>query len=182
MTHLYLTYSTTNVNVIRPLFIYTDIWCSSGQFMADGTLVQTGGDFEGNKKIRTLAPYPSAGNCDWVETNVPLARGRWYSSNQVLPGGTRQIVVVRIEIIGVRVTKPTIPQFHIQNEIFLAKERSLTDAAFYRFVGTFNLKYLTGLNTIWKLLFHQWSSRCRFFQSLCLCIYIILYCLYFLIL
>lgn len=66
-------------------------------------------------------------------------------------------------------------QQEIQNEIFLAKERSLTDAAFYRFVGTFNLKYLTGLNTIWKLLFHQWSSRCRFFQSLCLCTYIILF-------
>jgi hypothetical protein len=84
---------TPGPNKVRPLFIYTDTWCSSGQFMADGTLVQTGGDFEGNKKIRTLAPCPSAGNCDWVETNVPLARGRWYSSNQVLPGGTRQIVV-----------------------------------------------------------------------------------------
>jgi hypothetical protein len=32
----------------RPLFIFTDTWCSSGQFRADGTLVQTGGDADGN--------------------------------------------------------------------------------------------------------------------------------------
>lgn len=68
-------------------------------------------------------------------------------------------------------------QQEIQNEIFLAKERSLTDAAFYRFVGTFNLKFLTGLNTIWKLLFHQsadvdFSSHNAYL--------LILYCLYFL--
>lgn len=64
-------------------------------------------------------------------------------------------------------------QQEIQNEIFLAKERSLTDAAFYRFVGTFNLKFLTDLNRIWKLLFHQWSSRCRLFQSQRLYTYIV---------
>lgn len=37
---------------VRPLFVFTDTWCSSGQFFADGTMIQTGGDFEGNKKIR----------------------------------------------------------------------------------------------------------------------------------
>jgi hypothetical protein len=80
-------------NTVRALFINTDTWCSSGQFMADGTMVQTGGWRDGNFKIRTLAPCPSGGNCDWVETNVPLAKGRWYASNHVLPGGNRQIVV-----------------------------------------------------------------------------------------
>lgn len=39
---------------VRPLFVYTDTWCSSGQFMGNGMMVQTGGDFEGNKKIRYL--------------------------------------------------------------------------------------------------------------------------------
>ena len=78
---------------VRPLFIFTDTWCSSGQFFADGTLVQTGGDFEGNRKIRTIAPCGAGGNCDWVETNTPLASGRWYATNHILPGGNRQIVV-----------------------------------------------------------------------------------------
>ncbi len=37
---------------IRPLFIQTDTWCSSGQFDADGTLVQTGGDNDGLSKVQ----------------------------------------------------------------------------------------------------------------------------------
>lgn len=78
---------------VRPLFILTDTWCSSGQFMSNGQMVQTGGDFEGNIKIRSLSPCGAGGNCDWVETKDSLAKGRWYSSNHVLPGGTRQIVV-----------------------------------------------------------------------------------------
>ena len=79
---------------VRPLFIFTDTWCSSGQFFADGTLVQTGGDFEGNFKIRTLAPCPATGTCDWDElAGVQLAVGRWYASNQILQSGIRQIIV-----------------------------------------------------------------------------------------
>jgi hypothetical protein len=78
---------------VRPLYIFTDTWCSSGQFVDNGVMVQTGGDFEGNRKIRTLAPCAVNGNCDWVELAEPLAVGRWYSSNQLLPTGTRQIIV-----------------------------------------------------------------------------------------
>lgn len=78
---------------VRALFIFTDTWCSSGQFMWNGQMVQTGGDFEGNKKIRTLTPCPASGNCDWTETGTELSRGRWYSTNHILPGGNRQIVM-----------------------------------------------------------------------------------------
>jgi hypothetical protein len=35
-------------NSVRPLTIFTDTWCSSGQFLADGTLVQTGGNLADN--------------------------------------------------------------------------------------------------------------------------------------
>ena len=84
---------TPGPNTVRPLYIFTDTWCSSGHFIANGQMVQTGGDFEGNRKIRTLSPCASRGNCDWVETNDVLAVGRWYSSNQLLPSGLRQIIV-----------------------------------------------------------------------------------------
>ncbi|KAJ6778251.1 SECRETED PROTEIN-RELATED [Salix koriyanagi] len=43
-------------NQIRPLMILTDTWCSSGQFLHDGTLLQTGGDLDGFKKIRKARP------------------------------------------------------------------------------------------------------------------------------
>lgn len=80
-------------NSVRPLFIVTDTWCSSGQFFPDGTLVQTGGDYDGLYSVRRFEPCPDDGACDWVEsTDEYLQDGRWYSTNQLLPD-KRQIVV-----------------------------------------------------------------------------------------
>lgn len=80
-------------NGIRALFIQTDTWCSSGQFLADGTLLQTGGNLDGAQKIRRIAPCPSTGTCDWVEDpKTELAEPRWYATDQLLPDG-RVIVV-----------------------------------------------------------------------------------------
>lgn len=42
---------TPGSNAIRPLFVFTDTWCSSGQFDANGQLVQTGGDADGLMKV-----------------------------------------------------------------------------------------------------------------------------------
>ncbi|XP_073391791.1 aldehyde oxidase GLOX isoform X2 [Physcomitrium patens] len=50
-------------NQVRPLYVYTDTWCSSGQFFNNGRMVQTGGDFEGNRKIRTLQPCGAGDHC-----------------------------------------------------------------------------------------------------------------------
>jgi len=82
---------TPGSNDIRPLFVYTDTWCSSGQFDANGKLVHTGGDADGLFKIRTFSPC-GGGGCDWVELDGGLKEGRWYASNQILPDGS-QIVV-----------------------------------------------------------------------------------------
>ncbi|KAK7251775.1 hypothetical protein RIF29_35285 [Crotalaria pallida] len=81
-------------NQIRPLKILTDTWCSSGQFLPNGTLLQTGGDLDGYKKIRKFQPCPSSTpSCDWEELNdVELSQGRWYSTNQILPDGSVIIV------------------------------------------------------------------------------------------
>ncbi|KAM7254785.1 hypothetical protein ACFE04_020026 [Oxalis oulophora] len=80
-------------NHIRPLMILTDTWCSSGQFLPDGTLLQTGGDIDGLKKIRKFEPCEVYGVCDWVELDdVALTAGRWYATNQILPDGTVIIV------------------------------------------------------------------------------------------
>ncbi|KAH7285276.1 hypothetical protein KP509_33G020200 [Ceratopteris richardii] len=80
-------------DTVRPLSIFTDTWCSSGQFLSDGTLLQTGGDFEGKFKIRRLSPCSPSGTCDWVEdSKASLIDPRWYATNQILPDG-RVIVV-----------------------------------------------------------------------------------------
>ncbi|KAG0621540.1 hypothetical protein M758_3G027900 [Ceratodon purpureus] len=86
-----------NSGVVRPLFIQTDTQCSSGQFLADGQLGQTGGDREGAQVIRNLARNcffvtPINTICDWVEGAQKLNVGRWYATNQLLPDG-RQIIV-----------------------------------------------------------------------------------------
>ncbi|KAG0561017.1 hypothetical protein KC19_9G031000 [Ceratodon purpureus] len=87
-----------NSGVVRPLFFQTDTQCSSGQFLRDGTLGQTGGDREGTQITRTL-PFkcmyvnPTDKICDWVESSQKMAANtRWYATNQLLPDG-RQIVV-----------------------------------------------------------------------------------------
>lgn len=78
---------------LRPLTVKTDTWCSSGQFGPNGTLIQTGGQGNGSRKVRTFAPCPPGGECDWVESStVSLQADRWYATNQLLPDG-RQIIV-----------------------------------------------------------------------------------------
>lgn len=80
-------------NKIRPLMILTDTWCSSGQFLPDGTLLQTGGDRDGVKKIRKFRPCEANGFCDWEElADVALVNARWYATNQILPDGSVIIV------------------------------------------------------------------------------------------
>ncbi|KAJ8753866.1 hypothetical protein K2173_000120 [Erythroxylum novogranatense] len=80
-------------NQIRPLMILTDTWCSSGQFLYDGSLLQTGGGIDGFKKIRKFEPCEPNGSCNWVELDdVVLSEGRWYASNQILPDGSVIIV------------------------------------------------------------------------------------------
>ncbi|MCO5569665.1 hypothetical protein L7F22_023381 [Adiantum nelumboides] len=77
-------------NKARPLEVLTDTWCSSGAFVANGTLLQTGGFNDGAKAIRYLPPCADA-TCDWLETGHLFA-ARWYASNQILPDN-RVIVV-----------------------------------------------------------------------------------------
>ncbi|XP_071705511.1 aldehyde oxidase GLOX-like [Rutidosis leptorrhynchoides] len=87
-------------NYLLPLMVVTDTWCSSGQFLPDGTLLQTGGDNDGFKKIRRFKPCENR-LCDWEELeNIELAEGRWYSSNQILPNGSVIIVGGR-DAVGV---------------------------------------------------------------------------------
>ncbi|KAI3917931.1 hypothetical protein MKW98_000165 [Papaver atlanticum] len=82
-----------STNEIRPLMIQTDTWCSSGQFLPDGTLLQTGGDRDGFKKIRKFIPCERNESCDWEELqDSKLISGRWYSTNQILPDGSVIIV------------------------------------------------------------------------------------------
>ncbi|KAG0600438.1 hypothetical protein M758_11G034300 [Ceratodon purpureus] len=82
-----------DLKTVRSLFIFTDTWCSSGQFFSDGTLWQTGGDAEGSRRIRTFTPCDASGDCDWVETTTNLTVRRWYATNHLLPEGNRQIVI-----------------------------------------------------------------------------------------
>ncbi|KAI5059752.1 hypothetical protein GOP47_0026071 [Adiantum capillus-veneris] len=77
-------------NRARPLMVLTDTWCSSGAFVANGTLLQTGGFNDGATAIRYFQPCVGA-TCDWLETGH-LSAARWYASNQILPDN-RVIVV-----------------------------------------------------------------------------------------
>ncbi|KAL8217635.1 hypothetical protein R6Q57_021008 [Mikania cordata] len=76
-------------NTVRPLMVLSNVWCSSGSLMPDGTVTQTGGTGDGAFVVRT---YSSCDTCDWDEIPNGLAQGRWYATNHVLPDG-RQIII-----------------------------------------------------------------------------------------
>lgn len=76
-------------NSIRALMVQTDVWCSSGAVMANGSLVQTGGYNDGERAVRIFQPCPS---CDWEEIPFALGARRWYATNHILPDG-RQIII-----------------------------------------------------------------------------------------
>ncbi|KAJ0987837.1 hypothetical protein J5N97_006193 [Dioscorea zingiberensis] len=117
-------------NTLRPLSIITDTWCSSGQFLPDGTLIQTGGDLDGLRRIRSFSPCID-GRCDWVELASPLlSAGRWYATNQILPDGT-------IIIVGGRAA-PSVEFYpasrHLRPFPFLAEARDKQMDNLYPFV------------------------------------------------
>ncbi|KAL5557925.1 hypothetical protein UlMin_034136 [Ulmus minor] len=76
-------------NTFRPLTVQTDVWCSSGSLMPDGTLVQTGGFNDGERRVRIFKP---CSGCDWQEIDLGLAARRWYATNHILPDG-QQIII-----------------------------------------------------------------------------------------
>ncbi|KAD5507858.1 hypothetical protein R6Q59_031416 [Mikania micrantha] len=77
-------------NSVRPLMVLTDVWCSSGALMPDGSFVQTGGFNDGDHVVRVY--NSSCSNCDWEEIDSGLVNRRWYATNHILPDG-RQIVI-----------------------------------------------------------------------------------------
>lgn len=80
-------------NKLRLLGLSTDTWCSSGSFLSNGTLLQTGGHENGARRIRLFRPCGGNDTCDWKESGQSLANDRWYASNLLLPDEDRVIVV-----------------------------------------------------------------------------------------
>ncbi|XP_038686326.1 aldehyde oxidase GLOX-like isoform X1 [Tripterygium wilfordii] len=78
-------------NRIRPLNLDTDTWCSSGSFLSNGTLLQTGGHGAGTRRIRYFSPDNR--NDEWKQSRSFLSDSRWYASNQILPENDQVIVV-----------------------------------------------------------------------------------------
>uniref|UniRef100_A0A7N0V645 Galactose oxidase n=1 Tax=Kalanchoe fedtschenkoi TaxID=63787 RepID=A0A7N0V645_KALFE len=97
-------------NTIRPLRVETDLWCSSGFVDASGVLNQIGGDKNGTRVVRTMAPCD--GGCDWVENRDALLAGRWYASVQKLPSGEGIVVGGRGQFNYEFYPKTTFPKLY----------------------------------------------------------------------
>lgn len=82
-----------HANRIRPLRLDTDPWCSSGSFLSNGTLLQTGGYHQGAKRVRFYRPCRNNQHCDWIQSKKTLSDERWYASSQILPEHDRVVLV-----------------------------------------------------------------------------------------
>ncbi|KAG0481111.1 hypothetical protein HPP92_011969 [Vanilla planifolia] len=77
-------------STFRPLTLLTDNLGSAGALLPNGSLLQTGGFDDGELAVRAFDPLssPTAAGADWVEQHSnPLAAGRSYASDQILPDG-----------------------------------------------------------------------------------------------
>ncbi|KAL8232252.1 hypothetical protein R6Q57_002030 [Mikania cordata] len=79
-------------NRVRALHLATDTWCSSGSFLSNGSLLQTGGNGSGSRRVRYYRPCANS-RCDWIELKRQLSVRRWYSSSLYLPQENSVIVV-----------------------------------------------------------------------------------------
>ncbi|XP_042035681.1 aldehyde oxidase GLOX1-like [Salvia splendens] len=81
-------------NSVRPLTVLSNIWCSSGAVLPDGTLAQTGGNGKGDHAVRLYKACTDnySSSCDWQEIINGLTQTRWYATSQILPDG-RQIII-----------------------------------------------------------------------------------------
>ncbi|XP_057731291.1 aldehyde oxidase GLOX isoform X3 [Arachis stenosperma] len=84
-------------NKVRPLRLDTDTWCSSGSFLSNGTLLQTGGYGNRAKSIRFCRPCGGGGGknltCGWIQSKKTLFDERRYASSQILAEHDRVVVV-----------------------------------------------------------------------------------------
>ncbi|PON36564.1 Galactose oxidase/kelch, beta-propeller [Parasponia andersonii] len=74
-------------NSFQPLMVQTDLWFSSGAFLPNGTLVQTGGYNDGDHVIRAFTPCIND-ICDWIETPNYLAERRCEPRNYPSSGSS----------------------------------------------------------------------------------------------
>ncbi|CAB4492714.1 unnamed protein product [Rhizophagus irregularis] len=74
--------------------LHTNTFCSAGAYLANGTMVETGGaeDTAGEKNgfqsVRLIDGCDD-GNCDWLEFPYELDSARWYNTMASLPDGRR---------------------------------------------------------------------------------------------
>ncbi|KAI3931275.1 hypothetical protein MKX01_040192 [Papaver californicum] len=66
-----------NANKSRALLLQTDTWCSSGAFLSNGTLLQTGGHGNGYRRIRYFKPCANRQR-SWIQSSNSLTSNRWY--------------------------------------------------------------------------------------------------------
>ncbi|KAK4859675.1 hypothetical protein QYF36_009766 [Acer negundo] len=96
-------------NTFRPLMVQSNVWCSSGAVMPDGSLIQTGGYKEGDRRIRIFKP---CSDCDWVEVENGLAVTRWYATNHILPKGGQIVIGGTMQVNYEFIAKNGAPNLH----------------------------------------------------------------------
>lgn len=88
----------TNSYETRPLTVRTNMFCSSGSYLPNGTVMNFGGGEQirngenGYNAIRSFTPCLD-GSCDWVQTpDMILSTYRWYPTVETLADGTAFIL------------------------------------------------------------------------------------------
>ncbi|KAK5131934.1 hypothetical protein LTR08_000446 [Meristemomyces frigidus] len=126
-------------NGVVPLAYKTNAFCSGGSFLANGTLVNVGGNApltwldptvgDGFKGIRYLTRSATNGALDgedWVEPGNQLDTARWYASVQAMPDGTLFVASGSLNGLDPTVLTNNNPTYEILNPDGTTQGTSIT--------------------------------------------------------
>lgn len=126
-------------NEVVPLAYKTNAFCSGGSFLANGTLVNVGGNapltwldptvgdgFQGIRYLTRSAGDASLDGNDWVEPGNQLNTARWYASVQTMPDGTLFVASGSLNGLDPTVLANNNPTYEILNTDGTTQGESIT--------------------------------------------------------
>ncbi|CAG8657068.1 14512_t:CDS:2 [Funneliformis caledonium] len=114
--YAYSTLYDLSTNTYRILSLHTNTFCSAGAYLANGTMVETGGaedtfgEKNGFQSVRLIDGCDDK-SCDWLEFPYNLDSPRWYNTMVTLPDG-------RVFNLGGSIKAAAINRKDIENPTF----------------------------------------------------------------
>ena len=159
-------------NAVVPLAYKTNAFCSGGSFVADGTLVNVGGNaplewldptvgdgFRGIRYLSRSSTDRTFDGKDWAEPGNQLDMARWYASVQTMPDGTLFVASGSLNGLDPTVLRNNNPTYEILNADGTTQGQSITMPLLVKALPYYMYPFLHLLNDGTLFVFTSKSSE-----------------------